>query len=75
MLDTKQILPEEVRFFLGYSGWEPGQIEFEMDEGSWIVASANADMIFRDDPKLLWRNVMTSLGGNYNSSPTCPTTR
>jgi putative transcriptional regulator len=65
MLDTKQIEPNDVRFFLGYSGWEPGQIEFEMDEGSWITAAAHAETIFKEEPKLLWRTVLNGLGGNY----------
>lgn len=26
LLDTKQLQPEEIRFFFGYSGWEEGQL-------------------------------------------------
>lgn len=35
-----------VAFFVGYSGWGPGQLEREMDEGAWLVAPATAADVF-----------------------------
>ena len=65
LLDTKQIATDEVKFFLGYSGWEPGQIEFEMEDNSWIVANAMADILFKHEAPFIWRDVLSMLGGNY----------
>lgn len=38
----------EMRFFVGYAGWGPGQLESEMEEGSWLVAPASAAVVFHD---------------------------
>jgi putative AlgH/UPF0301 family transcriptional regulator len=37
--------PERVRFFCGYCGWEPDQLQSEIDQGVWYVASASAELI------------------------------
>ncbi|KAK4530815.1 hypothetical protein CCYA_CCYA05G1672 [Cyanidiococcus yangmingshanensis] len=37
--------PERIHFFCGYCGWEPGQLQAEIDQGVWYVASASAELI------------------------------
>ena len=34
------------RVFAGYAGWGPGQLDGELEEGSWIVEPAAADDVF-----------------------------
>ncbi|MBO6778958.1 MAG: YqgE/AlgH family protein [Rhodothermales bacterium] len=53
------------RLFLGYSGWGEGQLEEEIEEGSWAVATMRADWAFEVGPDSLWREVMLSLGGDW----------
>jgi putative transcriptional regulator len=36
----------ELRFFVGYSGWGPGQLESEMESGSWVILPAKRSQIF-----------------------------
>lgn len=47
-----------VRVFAGYAGWAPGQLEGELEEGSWIVLEANAADVFTDVPERLWADVL-----------------
>lgn len=54
-----------VRVFAGYAGWSPGQLEDEIDEDSWIVAAAEPDDVFTEEPDLLWGQVLRRLGGRY----------
>jgi putative transcriptional regulator len=51
------------RFFMGYAGWESGQLEEEIAEGSWIV-SAIAPPVFAAEPGHLWRDSLLALGGD-----------
>ena len=66
---------QDVRCYLGYAGWGPGQLENEMKSGAWTVMPADAGMIFEPDPSLLWQEMMQRLGGDwsvYSSLPSDP---
>lgn len=43
-----------LRFFIGYAGWGAGQLDREMDRGSWHVVPALGEHIFADEPRALW---------------------
>jgi putative transcriptional regulator len=53
------------RVFAGYAGWGPGQLEREVDEGSWIVEPALAEDVFTDEPDELWSAVLQRKGGPF----------
>lgn len=72
MLETGQIQPEQIRFFLGYSGWGPDQLMLEMKVNSWIISPAKSKHIFQADFNNLWKTVMTEMGGIYNTMASYP---
>jgi len=43
------------RAFKGYAGWGPGQLENELDGGSWQVTPATSDLLFGTPVESLWR--------------------
>lgn len=47
-----------LRVFRGYSGWESGQLEAEIESGSWIVLDSETSDVFTADPDELWRSVL-----------------
>jgi putative transcriptional regulator len=52
-----------VLFYIGHSGWGPGQLEAEMADGSWLVLPATAEHVFGDhDTNTLWKDTMTEVG-------------
>ncbi len=59
-----------LRVFVGYAGWAPGQLDRELEEGAWIVESAEPDDPFRDDD--LWAVVLQRKGGAYSLLATMP---
>jgi putative transcriptional regulator len=50
---------------VGYAGWGPGQLDDELDEGSWIVEPALAEDVFTDEPDELWSAVLQRKGGPF----------
>jgi putative transcriptional regulator len=54
------VVPEVagLRIFAGYAGWSPGQLEGEVDSGSWFVVEAEGRDAFTDAPAALWQRVL-----------------
>ncbi len=66
LIDTKQLNPEDFKFFIGYSGWGAGQLEMELNEKTWIVSNvATSKQVFDLDPEKLWKIVLDNMGGKY----------
>lgn len=38
-INTNAINRTEIQLFIGYCGWDPGELEEEVDEGSWIISN------------------------------------
>lgn len=65
-LKTGLIDPENVRFFIGYSGWGLDQLEEELNDKTWIVCKDEVDsQIFDYTPDELWRKLLKNMGGEF----------
>jgi putative transcriptional regulator len=51
----------EVRGFVGYSGWSPGQLEGELAAGAWEVQRPASDDLLRLPPGQLWPHLIRGL--------------
>ena len=53
------------RFFMGYAGWQKGQLKQEMKQNTWIVNNGSQvdllNMYLRD----LWQEALCDMGGKY----------
>ncbi len=65
MIRAGAINMEDIRFFLGYSGWTAGQLQEEIDKNVWIVNNNAANKLFNLDSDTLWRNVLREMGGKF----------
>ena len=36
-INTNAANHQEIQLFIGYCGWDPGELKAEIDEGSWII--------------------------------------
>jgi putative transcriptional regulator len=66
LIDTKQVNGNDVRFFAGYSGWEPKQLKKELKEKTWIIGEGNLKYLFSNDPDHLWREVLKNMGREFS---------
>jgi putative transcriptional regulator len=74
LMKENRVDPGDVLYFLGYSGWAPGQLDEELRENSWIVSpDATAAQVFDLDPELLWQEVLKNMGGKYRMFSNYPT--
>lgn len=56
----------QVRFFLGYSGWDPGQLEEEIKENSWLVTDLAQTDLMSIEENEMWVESVRSVGGRYS---------
>jgi putative transcriptional regulator len=65
MLKDKRMKPEEIRFFVGYSGWSPNQLDREIHEKSWVLSQTTVAEVIQTDPVSLWSNYLKRMGNDY----------
>ncbi len=66
-LETKQLENEDIKFFLGYSGWLPGQLEEEIKVNSWIVSDfLSEELIFETSEEEMWKMTLKKMGGRFS---------
>ncbi len=53
MVEVKSISPDDLRFFIGYSGWGPDQLKEELKRNSWVVSDISAKQLLHTDPDAL----------------------
>lgn len=50
-----------VRLFLGYAGWDAGQLEAELESRTWRIHPGGAAAAFDPDPATLWQRLLGAL--------------
>ncbi len=66
LLRKNQISENNIRFFLGYSGWDVNQLDFELDnDKAWLVIDNNYKNILSTSESI-WKNQIMLLGGKYS---------
>ena len=65
LLNSQKLKISDIRFFLGYSGWEHNQLEDELKTDSWFISENNYSNIFATDNTTIWKNKLLEKGGKY----------
>ena len=65
LLNKEVLSTSDIRFFLGYSGWEKEQLNEEMNQNSWFVSENDFETIFSINNENLWKNKLLQKGGDY----------
>ncbi len=65
-INNHQLTKNDIRFFLGYSGWDALQLLQEIDAKSWIpIQEQNLKRQLSKNAVLLWKEKLKELGGDY----------
>lgn len=64
----------EIRFFIGYSGWSPAQLQDEIRSRSWFVADADKANIMRTDEEneSYWKRLISDMGDGFTHIANAP---
>jgi putative transcriptional regulator len=65
LIKAGRVKNNQIRFFLGYSGWSAGQLERELKENSWVIATVKPDIVMSSRGDDTWKRVVRSLKTKY----------
>jgi putative transcriptional regulator len=66
LINENKIKTEDIKFFLGYSGWEREQLQQELDAKSWVVTdNEDSSKVLSDQMHDIWKHKMRDLGDGY----------
>ena len=66
LINTGVIKKKNIRFFLGYTGWDAEQLENEMQANSWILIKNNYEKKILGKASVhFWKEKIVELGGDY----------
>ncbi len=73
LVRTGAISLDDIRFFIGYSGWSEGQLTTELEQKTWLTTHATKTLVFHHKFGELWKNAVMSLGDEYSIMINFPT--
>lgn len=56
---------ENTRFYLGYAGWDSGQLVDELVRNSWAIGSITTEQYLNIPPEQMWTTFVHQLGKPY----------
>jgi putative transcriptional regulator len=56
-INNSSIQPNNIKLFIGYCGWNAGELEAEIAEGSWLILDVDIATVFEQDTTLLWKKL------------------
>lgn len=65
LIDTKVLTSKDIKFFIGYSGWSPGQLDDELKMGSWVVDEMDNNYLINIPPDKLWKSSMQNKSDSF----------
>jgi putative transcriptional regulator len=57
---------DNVRFYLGYSGWDSGQLVTELVRNTWLIGDITAEQYLNTPPEKMWQYFVNQMGHSYD---------
>lgn len=54
--------PRKSVLSLGYAGWGPGQLEYELSQNAWLISRPNSGLVFGDGYERKWEASLERIG-------------
>lgn len=66
MIETNQVSTDQIRFFDGYLGWGPGQLEEEIDRWNiWLLPKEKVKNFFTESDEDLWESMLSRISPGH----------
>ncbi len=65
VINSGQAKISDFKFFVGYSGWGEGQLEFEIEQKAWWLAKPSVNLVFLENTEEIWPTAVRNLGPDF----------
>lgn len=65
LIKQNAIHASEIRFFIGYSGWDKNQLQQELTNNTWVIHSIDTHTVMHGHDEQLWIDLLTRMGEKY----------
>jgi len=65
LIKSGVVKKDQIRFFVGYAGWKPNQLENEISENSWVIAELAPNIIMESIDDDIWKETLKEMGKKY----------
>jgi putative transcriptional regulator len=65
LIKSGLIKKDQIRFFVGYAGWKPKQLENEISENSWVIGELAPKIIMEIVDDDIWKETLKEMGKKY----------
>lgn len=78
LVKGNELNEDQIKFFVGYSGWSPGQLKDEIKQKSWIVLPGDAQSVLgpsatgSGSDQEMWENLLKKHGKKFELLSTFP---
>lgn len=56
-INDNTLLQSDIKLFIGYCGWDDGELEEEVAEGSWLLGNTTNKTVFTSHVAILWEQL------------------
>lgn len=67
MVLNNLIQPHQIRFFLGYAGWSPGQLGDELKDHAWLVGKIDPALVMQGMDPDFWSDTLAGYNNKYRA--------
>jgi len=65
LIEEEKIKKNELKFFLGYSGWTAGQLQEELLKNSWFVGNLSTRTLMNYDQEDIWKKTLEQMSEKH----------
>lgn len=65
LIILNQIKSQNIKFFVGYSGWVANQLDDELKRNSWLVSNTTSNQVMKMLGEEMWKTAVKKMGPEY----------
>lgn len=67
LIENGEVTSDDIRFYIGYSGWGEEQLDAELENNTWFTKKADYDELVQSIPDELWGEELVKINPGYKA--------